>query len=319
MKGRLRVEIFAAMGLLLGAIWVIVRRVDATQRPPVAVVVPVGLHQGRVSSILADVGHPVVTGDVFGRIVIWRERPESWVAHGGAIRKISRHDGHLLTISGDGSAALWDAQGTVRWRRRHPDPLNDGVLVGDALVVATARGSVARLGPDGPVWERRGAHGQAAFAVVAHGDSVFSSGDDGRIVERDIELGSERRQWKGSVHWIGVLRWTPHGLVFGDGAGHLGVQNDDTFQVRYALKGAAVSLAVQDDWIALGGEDGEIEFSADARHQKFETREPVLSLAFRGETLLSGGSKDGAVRIWRVKDGVEVGRLPPEPEPKEQR
>ena len=120
------------------------------------------------------------------------------------------------------------------------------------------------------------------------------------------------------MHWIGALGKGPAGLVFGDGAGQIGVQGSTGFGVRSAIKGPAVALAVHGDTIAVGGETGQITLSqiaqaADRKPVTWPTGEPVLSLAFQGDTLLSGGRLDGSVMIWRVKDGVEVGRLPPEP------
>jgi hypothetical protein len=230
------------------------------------------------------------------------------VAHDGAIRRIQRVGTDLLTVGGDGSAARWGQDGRVIWRRRHPEALNDGVLIDDALVVATVRGTVARLGPERPIWQTRGAHGQTAFAVVAGTDSVFTAGDDGRIVERALKDGAERRVWQGSVHWIGALARQGDALVFGDGAGQFGQQTEGGFTVAPTIKGPAIALAVGPGRLALGGESGSIAFDDDTA--PIATGQPVLSLAWRGDALLSGGGADGAIRIWRVKDGAEVGRLP---------
>lgn len=298
--------------ILLGVVavaagWIAWRRAAPPPPSPRPAIALVGPHEGRVSAILG--GDPVVSGDVHGRVVIWSAAGapvESWVAHDGAIRRIQRVGADLLTVGGDGSAARWGKDGRVIWRRRHPEALNDGVLIDDALVVATVRGTVARLGPQGTVWQTRGAHGQTAFAVVAGDDAVFTAGDDGRIVERALADGKERQSWQASVHWIGALARQGDALIFGDGAGQMGRQGAGGFALRPAIKGPVVSLAVGPGGVALGGESGSVAVG----ERVIATGDPVLSLAWRQGALLSGGGSDGAIRIWRVKDGAELGRLP---------
>lgn len=298
--------------LALGAGWIAWRRAAPPPPSPRPSVALVGPHEGRVTAILG--GDPIVSGDVHGRLVIWStagKKAESWVAHDGAIRRIQRIGQDLVTVGGDGSAARWGADGQVIWRRRHPEGLNDGVVIDDALVVATVRGTVARLGPKGTLWQTRGAHGQTAFAVIAGADSVYTAGDDGRIVERALSDGTERQVWQGSVHWIGALARQDETLVFSDGAGRFGRQNADDFTVQTVIKGPAIALAVGSARVAIAGESGRIAFDDDT--PLIQTGQPVLSLAWQGNALLSGGGADGAIRMWRVKDSAELGRLPSTP------
>lgn len=297
--------------LALAAAWIVWRRSAPPPPSPRAPVHLVGPHEGRVSALLG--GDIPLSGDVHGRIVRWTTPPDTWIAHDGAVRRILKVDDDWITVGGDGSVARWRAPGVVVWRRRHPEALNDAVWIDGALIVATTRGTVARLGPDGPVWQSRGAHGQAAFAVLAQGDAVLTTGTDGRIVERAVTDGAVRRVDAASKHWIAALAPGADGPLFVDGVGQLGRKRSGEYTTYAALSGPGISLAANATSIAAGGEKGEIAiFERAGGHQRvLLTAEPVLSLAWQGDRLLSGGGANGAVRIWRVNDGAEVGRLPP--------
>lgn len=299
-----------ALGALIAA-WIAWRSAAPPPPSPRPAVPLVGPHEGRVSAILGEA--PPVTGDVHGRVVRWTDPPETWIAHDGAIRRILAVDADLLTVGADGTVARWRRDGQVIWRRRHPEALNDAAWVDGILVVATARGTVARLEADGPRWQSRGAHGQAAFALLPAEGAVISTGADGRIVTRAIADGAVRREIGASSAWIGALARGVDGLLFVDGNGTLGRDRRDAFALQAAFAGPGIALIADGAWIAAGGERGEIVlFTAQgARQRSIATGAPVMSLAWQGEHLLSGGGADGAVRIWRVKDGAEVGRLPP--------
>ncbi|MCA9538866.1 MAG: hypothetical protein KC620_08255 [Myxococcales bacterium] len=266
-------------------------------------------------------GDRLVTGDEFGGATEWsiaEAKPgRRWIAHAGPIRRIVPQGDGLMTVSADGSVALFGADGAPRWRRRLVGrALNDAVMMPDgALIVAADQGTVARIDP-GHRWRAAGFHVKAAFAVTPLDDeTVASGGTDGRVARWQVADGLPAGEWFAHAGWVTAMARHGSELVTVGTDGRLVVWRPPAEAARLAIpahEGAIVALAVEADEALTAGEDGTARLwrlDEGAAGVTLRPATPPLAVALADGRAFTAG-REGAVSIWDVTDGHLIATLP---------
>jgi RNA polymerase sigma factor (sigma-70 family) len=269
-----------------------------------------GLKQPVRSVAFSPAGH-IVAASIRGEQVI-----RLWDADAGKLLHQIQNDGDLAFAPpdgkllaggcGDGMVRLWDVatgQEVRKWAANHwgPAGLNTVAFSPDGKVLASGGiyDHAIRLWDPATGKELRPAAGHtgvvASLRFAPDGKTVYSSGDDNRVVEWDLAAGRERRLLFGEGMVQDGWSWTAHTLS-SDGKtlaviGSTTVKGDPRIrQIDPAIR--LLDLATGKELLAL------------------KNAVWVRSIAFSADRkLVAADGKDG-IYVWDVTAGKEVLRLP---------
>jgi WD40 repeat protein len=170
----------------------------------------------------------------------------------------------------------------------------------DGVAAATSAGEVMALDARGvPRWSLQ-VHDGWAWCVASDGCSVFSGGDDGRLLRTDAS-GRAVELLKLEHPLRALLVRSDGGLVAGDGAGWLQVVSaGGELLLRFRAHDAAItSLALAPDGLlATGSEDGRVRtWRAATPEAELTSTDFVTSVAFTADAALLWAGYEGG--IWR--------------------
>jgi WD40 repeat protein len=228
-------------------------------------------------------------------------------------------DGGVLSASADGSVFSWTADGAARQLRFPGDRLQDAAVTPDGALVAVALDSgvvEAFRSTDGETLTSQSLGDSSAWAVALSPDgrSVTAGGSDGRVVVWQVPGGEEISTL--NTHTDGVVA-----LDYGADATELvSASRDETAIIwdldsaepdkvlRLGTRATAVSWSDDGKTIAVGGEDGSVQFWDPATGQQLaketEHAKAVTDVAFdpSGAVLVSA-SDDRSLITWDTSTG----------------
>jgi len=281
------------------------------------------MNSSTITALLVTDAH-IVLGRRDGSLKIVSKMTEEEViekvAHGGSIQALRQTENGFASASSDGSVALWEFDGRPKRRfRLAGDHLNDAVILkSGAVIVASVRGTVARIDP-GRQWKARGIHGQAAFALAASPDEtlVASSGYDGMIRIWSVDDGKEITHWQAHDKYAKVLAWQESTLWSGGFPGKIkrwssdGQPSGPDISIPTKLP---TRMSVYGEFAAVAGVNQNIFIikadTAGISHTLKTKSGPVYGLQIMNRTLFSGLAADQIAR-WNVTNGQVTSTVPP--------
>lgn len=287
----------------------------------------IDLDPTRAALVLLDVRSPETTTRALAVMSETLQRALAYVelgAHDGRVSyaAFSADGQRVLTASDDGTARLWNVDGTpyldAPLGGERDEALTAEAFSPDGSIIVTAyEDGLARLWSTSGIIELRG-HRKSVTAVAfsPDGSRVVTASEDGtaRLWTVTGELEAVLEGHLGPLTAVafssegvvtasedGTARlWTAAGELEAVLEGHL----KPLTAVAFSPDGSRVVTASQDETARLWTADGEL-LSVLAGHE-----DEVTAVAFSPDgTLVATASEDGTARVWRVGDGSQLAVL----------
>lgn len=242
-----------------------------------------------------------------------------------AIHNVAFHpDGQTLaTGDGNGLVRLWETK-TGRLRHSIPAHTNWAFSIAwsrDGKFLATGGGDnlvhwFDAAKPGQPLKTFTGHSGDVHAVIIAPDSrSIFSAGDDKRIIAWDARRGASKRDWTAHSLQIPTLALSPDGKILASGSRDDSIRlwntrsgrgrdtlighHDDVMSVRFSPDGKTLASASYDQTVRLW----EVATGKAVRIFQGHTNR-VFSVAFSpdGKRLVSAG--DSTVQVWDVASGT---------------